>query len=237
MVLSIAGFDPCGGAGILADVKTFEQLGAQGMAVITAHTIQTEDTFISVVWQDLSVVTQTIRTLMQRYDIGVVKIGVVRDFEFLKSIVDIVQEENPDVFLIWDPVIRASSGGSFFKEADLKLLSHVFSSIYLLTPNVEEYQKIKPFLLRDQTVLLKGGHNERQKGRDILYLDGQEICFLPTAEVRYAKHGSGCVLSSAIAVYVALGEGVPTACRLGKIYVERFLNSHPSLLGYHYNHD
>lgn len=237
IVLSVAGFDPCGGAGVLADSKTFEQLGAQGMAVITANTIQSEDTFVSAIWEDIEAVTQGIHTLMQRYSITVVKIGIVKDFWFLKAIVDAVREENEQAFVIWDPVIRASAGFSFFKEEDVALLGHMFSAIDLLTPNVDEYQKIQPFLPKVQAVLLKGGHSEARRGWDILYTATQEMAFPPMGEVHYAKHGSGCVLSSAIAAYIALGEDLPSACRLGKIYVERFLNSHPSLLGYHNHHD
>lgn len=237
IVLSIAGFDPCAGAGVLADIKTFEQLGVQGMAVLTANTIQTEDTFVAVEWQDIAVVVSGIRTLMNRYPISVVKIGIVPDFKFLKIIVDTLRKENPTCFLIWDPVIRSSTGYSFFNTEEVDFLSDVLRTVNLLTPNLEECHLLADYLSDSSNVLVKGGHDEVQKGWDTLKVGIEDIAIPPGDKVCYAKHGSGCVLSAAIAAQVAQGKDLLLACQLGKIYVERFLNSHPSLLGYHNNHD
>ena len=156
IVLSIAGFDPCGGAGVLADVKTFEQLKTQGMAIITANTIQTEDRFIEMEWQDIQKVQKGIETLMNRYAIQVIKIGIVKDFTFLKSIVDTIKANNSKAFINWDPVIKSSSSFTFFKEDDVKELPVVLPDIDLLTPNYDEYELLGSVLTENNNVLIKG---------------------------------------------------------------------------------
>lgn len=235
LVLSVAGFDPCGGAGVLADIKTFERLKTQGMAVITANTIQTEDHFMAIEWQNTQTVQKGIETLMHRYTIKVIKIGIVKDFMFLKSIVDTIKANNSEAFIIWDPVIKSSSGFTFFNKDDVKKLPEVLTEIDLLTPNFNEYQLLKSVLTESNNVLIKGGHRKEQVGVDILRIGTHEIAILPDTTSVHPKHGSGCVLSSAIAAHFALGQDLETACRLGKKYVEQFLNSHPSLLGHHHD--
>jgi len=235
IVLSIAGFDPCGGAGVLADVKTFEQLKTHGMAVITANTIQTEDHFMAIEWQDIQTVQKGIEMLMHRYAIKVIKIGIVKDFMFLKSIVDTVKVNNSEAFIIWDPVIKSSSGFTFFNKDDVKKLPEALTDIDLLTPNFNEYQLLESVLTQSNNVLVKGGHRKEQVGVDILKIGSHETAILPDAVSVSPKHGSGCVLSSAIAAAIALGQDLETACRLGKKYVEQYLNSHHSLLGHHHD--
>ena len=85
--MSIAGFDPSGGAGVLADIKTFEQLKVQGLAVCTAMTLQTESEFYTLQWQPIDEILSAINVLMKKYKVKAVKIGVVKDAEFLAQIV------------------------------------------------------------------------------------------------------------------------------------------------------
>lgn len=237
IVLTIAGFDPCGGAGVLADIKTAEQLQVQGMAVITANTIQTGDSFVHIDWQPIDIVLKGIQTLMSSYKIDVVKIGIVRDFGFLRAITDRVKSLNENAFIIWDTIIKSSSGFSFFKEEDMPLLPKVLNSIDLLTPNFIEYNLLKPFISSDfaNAVLVKGGHREDDKGTDILMQNGKAFIIHSLAQDVFPKHGSGCVLSSAVAAGIALGKPPEDACRLAKRYAENFLNSNSSLIGYHYD--
>lgn len=234
LVLSIAGFDPCGGAGILADIKTFEQLKVKGMAVITANTLQTEQRFYELNWQPVADLCRHIEVLMQFYSIPAIKIGIVQDTDMLQQIISTIREQNENTFIIWDPVLKSSTGYTFFTEKDSGALKNTLNQIDLLTPNLPEFEQLQPFITAAQTVLLKGGHRKAQTGLDILFHQEQQIELPPTTQSAYPKHGSGCVLSAAIAAYIASGETIREACRQGKIYVERFLNSHPTLLGYHY---
>lgn len=234
LVLSIAGFDPCGGAGILADIKTFEQLQVKGMAVITANTLQTEQHFYELQWQPVADLCRHIEILMQFYSIAVIKIGIVQDADMLQQIISTIRQHNENTFIIWDPVLKSSTGFTFFADKGSGALKDILKQIDLLTPNLPEYEQLQQLISAEQTVLLKGGHRKAQTGLDILFHQGQEIALSPATQAVYAKHGSGCVLSAAIAAYIASGQTIKEACSQAKNYVERFLNSHPTLLGYHY---
>lgn len=232
-ILSIAGFDPSGGAGVLADVKTAEQLKVYVMAIITANTLQTEDAFFDLQWQPIQTVENSISTLMNRYDFSVVKIGIVPNVNYLHKIVSKIKQLQPQCKIVWDTVLKASAGVDFFATETLELLPKTLEMIDLITPNFEEYQVLKNYLSPRNTVLIKGGHRTEQLGTDSLIFKNQIIDFPPNVATVYPKHGSGCVLSSAITAYLAQEKSLEESCRLGKQYVEKFLNSNASLLGKH----
>lgn len=240
-VISIAGYDPSGGAGLLADVKTMEQLKVQAVGVCTAMTLQTESLCLSLNWQPLEEIVKSIDVLMKNYPAQVIKIGVVNNAMMLTEIVEMIRSNNHKTKIIWDPVLKSTSEFSFFDVNTIPDLENVLKQIDLITPNYHEYQVLKEHHLFTQesscSVLIKGGHRKDKVGTDILIENGKEITIQPNDEtsVFYPKHGSGCVLSAAIASYLALGENMKEACRKGKLYIEQFLKSNPSLLGYHSN--
>jgi len=241
-VMSIAGYDPSGGAGLLADIKTFEQLKVQGIGVCTAMTLQTDSKFFNLQWRPIEEVESGIDVLMKSYPIEVVKIGIVKDAEFLTRIVKQVKSINNTVKIVWDPVLKSTSEFCFFDVNTILQLKNVLNEIDLITPNYNEYKVLKENNLFENlqnscSVLIKGGHREDRIGTDILVNDGREISIDSNDKtlVYYPKHGSGCVLSSAIAGYLAKGESLETACRKGKLYIEKFLTSNPTLLGFHSN--
>lgn len=236
--MSIAGFDPSGGAGVLADIKTFEQLKVQGLAVCSAMTLQTESEFYTLQWQPIDEILSAINVLMKKYKVEAVKIGVVKDAKFLAEIVEKLKSINPEVKIVWDPVLKSTSEFSFFDLNTISELKNVLQKIDLITPNYNEYNVLKENRLFEPSengcsVLIKGGHREDEIGTDILWENGKEISIEPnnTISVFYPKHGSGCVLSSAIASYLALGKDIEQSCRSGKLYIEKFLTSNPTLLG------
>ncbi len=242
-VISIAGFDPSGGAGLLADIKTFEQHGVYGLAVNTANTIQTGHAFHAVNWASLDEVLSTIDALMDAYPVQYVKTGIVPSFGFLSAVVTHLKQKNTSIRIITDPVIRSSSGFSFHDQQANNDITNLLKHIYLLTPNVQEAEslsgshdaKVAALALSAHChVLLKGGHSTAEPGTDHLYTQGSCITLKPGRQDITAKHGSGCVLSAAITANLALGNDLPTACAKAKAYVEQFLSSHPSLLGYHH---
>jgi hydroxymethylpyrimidine/phosphomethylpyrimidine kinase len=239
-VMSVAGYDPSGGAGLLADIKTFEQLKLQGLGVCTAMTIQTGSQCISLEWQPLETILSSIDILMKNYPVKVVKIGVVKDAEFLNEIISTIKANHQETKIIWDPVLKSTSEFSFFDLNTISQLKKMIQQIDLLTPNYHEYKVLQEnhvFQVGDGScsVLIKGGHRENQLGTDVLIDNGKEIAIEPndTSSDFYPKHGSGCVLSSAIAGHLAKGENMEQACRKGKLYIEKFLTSNPTLLGFH----
>ncbi|MDQ1857930.1 hydroxymethylpyrimidine/phosphomethylpyrimidine kinase [Chryseobacterium sp. WLY505] len=238
-VISIAGFDPSGGAGLLSDSKTFEQLKVMGLGVCTALTLQTASKCLSLEWRPIDEVTEAIKVLMENYPVSAVKIGLVKDAEFLGKIVRTVQKGNPEVKIVWDPVLKSTSEFTFFDIETLHQLKSTVNKLSLITPNYNEYSVLKEKLLLPDTnqcsLLIKGGHREDHLGTDILVENGKEILLAPTESSAnyFPKHGSGCVLSSAITAELAKGENRETACRNGKLYIEKFLKSNASLLGTH----
>lgn len=236
-VMSIAGYDPSGGAGLLADIKTFEQLKVQGLGVCTAMTVQTESECLSLEWQSLDTVLSTINVLMKKYDVEAVKIGVVKDADYITQMVEKIKSINTEAKIVWDPVLKSTSEFSFFDINTISDLKNVLKQMDLITPNYNEYKILQKADLFENScsVLIKGGHREEKIGTDTLIENGKKISIQPNdnTSVYDPKHGSGCVLSSAIAAYLAKGENLENACRKGKQYIENFLKSNATLLGFH----
>lgn len=239
-VMTIAGFDPSGGAGILADCKTFEQLKVQGLGVCTAMTVQTENRCLNLEWQPLDEVVSAVGILIKEYPVKAVKIGVVKNAEFLNEIIKTVKVYAPEAKIVWDPVLKSTSEFTFFDLNTLPQLKNVLKQKDLITPNYNEYRILKDNNLFDDpenscAVLIKGGHRKDLPGTDVLREKGKEVFIYPneTTSPYYPKHGSGCVLSSAVAAHLAKGENLEAACRKGKEYIEKFLTGTPGLLGFH----
>lgn len=238
-VMSIAGFDPSGGAGLLSDSKTFEQSKVMGLGVCTALTLQTASKCLSLEWRPIDEVTEAIQVLMENYPFSAVKIGIVKDAEFLGKIIEAVKAGNPEAKIVWDPVLKSTSEFTFFDLETLSQLKAVVNQLSLITPNYNEYSVLKENNLLPDThqcsLLIKGGHREDHLGTDILVEKETEIVLQSNGHNKdyFPKHGSGCVLSSAITAELAKGKSMETACKQGKLYIEKFLKSNPSLLGTH----
>ena len=112
-ILSIAGFDPSAGAGVLADIKTFEGVGVYGLAISTATAIQTDVEFVDCIWEELSVVKKQVKILANRFSFDVVKIGIVPSLIYLNELLDFIVEIIPNAKVVWDPVYASSTGYQF----------------------------------------------------------------------------------------------------------------------------
>ena len=242
VVLTIAGFDPSGGAGLLADVKTMEALNCYGLAVCTANTIQTDVAFESCYWIDKAIIKSQLTTLLNRFKVDVVKVGIIENWEVLKELLGIVLELRPSAKIVLDPVLKSSSGFQF-QSGETAVLDQVLERVYLLTPNYQEIEVLYSdksieetinYLATKTNVLLKGGHKPDALGVDELFtIEGKRFVLNPKMKGVSEKHGSGCVLASAIASHLALGFPLLKACYKGKRYTEKFLSSNKSLLGFH----
>lgn len=247
-VLTVAGFDPSGGAGVLADCKTFEMNKVQGFAITTCVTYQTEKTFLNVDWLTNKQISQQIEVLLARHRVDFVKIGLVENLAAVDKICKLLLKKNPKVKIIWDPILKASAGFEFHAETDRAVLLSICSKIFMITPNWLEITKLVPelssleagaFLAESCMVYLKGGHNPDSPGKDYLFKkekDGQikQQNFKMQRKAEYDKHGSGCVLSSALLANIARGYPLIKACLRAKEYTLRLMESNKTLLGYHY---
>ena len=242
-IISIAGFDPSGGAGILADIKTFESNKVNGLGVISANTFQNDKEFNRVDWIPVEKIIEQIAILQKRFEFEYVKIGLIENLEVLYKIIEHFKLSTANYRLIWDPILKASTGFEFHKTVEKTLLEKICKEIYLITPNIPEALSFgahkdsvenAKYFSNFCHVFLKGGHAENKIGYDTLFLKGgKQFSFRPKAKGVYPKHGSGCVLSSAITANLAKGEDLHRACLKAKQYSEKFLSSNKTLLGYH----
>ena len=237
--LTIAGFDGSAGAGFISDIKTMAHFGVYGQAVCTALTEQNEDEFVAPGWVIWERIEAQLETLFRKHTFKYVKIGLVEKAKILRRIVEFIREKSPDAFIVWDPIASASAGFHFMRDAAEFL--PVMKMIDLVTPNADEYkflgleaaqQKGEIQMGKDCAVLLKGGHAEGADSVDTLIMDGAEYKFASPRLPGCGKHGTGCVLSSAILSNVALGKSLPEACQVAKDYMNEFLKSGEGRLGF-----
>lgn len=243
IVLSVAGLDPCGGAGLLADVKTFEQHNVYGLGAATAQTLQSENEFVSIRWEMDETIVKAITYLLAHYNVSAVKIGIVQSIHSLYKIVAAINDSGKKIPIVLDPVIRSTTEFDFWQDGvDEALLYKILQMIELITPNYNEVMQLAAYadakeaakkLAHHCPVLLKGGHNEEDPGVDYLFISKSLLKLEPSGRTIYPKHGSGCVLSASIAANLALGYDLIAACNYAKHYTERFLSSTHHLLGYH----
>ncbi len=229
--LTIAGFDPSGGAGVLADCKTFEQNKTQGLAVITANTMQTEDSFNRVDWIAEEIILEQLQLLLDRYKIQYIKIGLISSGELLTKIISVLNEKCLNPTIVWDPILSASAGGKFNEKRFNEFLKSESCKNLIITPNLPEYELLE-LKNSSNTIYLKGGHAEN-KGKDILYFDGKQFPFAPQIKTDFLKHGTGCIFASAVLSNLALDYPLIKACLRAKRYVEKRIVSNPSMLAYH----
>src|SRR5690606_20335086 len=125
-ILTIAGHDPCGGAGITSDIKTFEAHGLYGLSVCTAITVQNDIEFKACHWISTENVLSQITILFDRYPIHIVKIGIVKSWQSLKHILDKLHQLNSEVKIILDPILKASAGFNFHIIQQAKTLEAIW---------------------------------------------------------------------------------------------------------------
>jgi len=240
--LTIAGFDPSAGAGVLADIKTLEASGVYGLAACTALTVQNDVRFERVSWVPLASIQDQALLLLVRFPIRVVKIGLIENLPTLLELIRWLKAYNPALQIVWDPVLRATAGYEFHPQPEADLLQAICRELALLTPNRPEALGLLLAASADEAaatlaawcpVLLKGGHAEGLRATDVLLAGRQRHEFSGPRLPHGAKHGSGCVLAAAVLARLALGDDLPAACQAGKAYTTAFLGSNDSLLGYH----
>ena len=237
VVLSIAGSDSGGGAGIQADLKTISALGCFGTTAITAVTVQNTLGITGIHPIPVDFVKAQIKAVMDDLKPSAVKIGMVHSAELATAIAHTLSEY-PDVPIVLDPVMVATSGDRLIENDTVATLKKkLFPLARIITPNLNEAailagmevgtlddMKMAAVLIMQyacNAVLVKGGH---LKGPDLfdVYLDkhGDERIFRSTAVDTPNTHGTGCSLSSAIASFLALGNNLNTAIAKSKLYVQ-----------------
>lgn len=248
-ILSIAGFDPSGGAGILADIKTIEANGGYGLGVLSAVTYQNDTAFEKVEWLSLAQITAQLAILLKRFAVQYIKIGLIESMEVLDELVSYIKQQMPEAIIVWDPILKASAGFMFHEAVNRGKLSGLLDAFFCITPNKPEAvqlfgeQQLHKTLLQQSStcaIYLKGGHDTGAAATDILYTNLQTHSFTNQRLTNGEKHGSGCVLSAALTTQLALGKDLAAAAKNANLYTHHFLASNATLLGYHqylFNHE
>lgn len=233
-VLTIAGSDCSGGAGIQADLKTFSAHGVYGMSVITAVTAQNTQGVFAV--EDISrgVIAKQIEAIFDDIEVDGVKIGMVSQVETIEAIVEQLRRYSPHNVVL-DPVMVSKSGYHLLNPvAEAALIKELLPIALVVTPNIPEAEVMTNrsihtlkqmedsakalYQMGAKNVLLKGGHLENE-ATDILY-DGQEFSYFPSIRIETNNtHGTGCTLSSAITANLALGYTLYQSVLQAKEYI------------------
>ncbi len=245
-VLTIAGSDSCGGAGIQADLKTFSANGTYGMSVICAITAQNTRGVTRVLALDKSIVEAQLDAIFSDIEVDAVKIGMVSQPEIIEVITEkLIQYKVKKIVL--DPVMISKSGHNLLEPESVKILvENLIPLATIVTPNLPEALEImremgenmddikteeemkfvakKIFSLGCKSVLIKGGHLEGD-ALDILY-DGTNFYRYTNKRIQTINtHGTGCTLSSAICSYLAKGYSLEEAVNNSKIYITKAIEN------------
>ena len=233
--LTIAGSDSSGGAGIQADLKTFQALGVYGMSAITAVTVQNTQKVFAIQQIEPRIVHDQIVCLFEDMPVDAVKIGMVSSVELIDAIARALNAvRRPPVVL--DPVMISKSGYALLEpQARQALVAKLFPLAEVVTPNIheaeallgdtitsiEDMQRAAASIRRlgAAKVVVKGGHLAGDEAVDILY-DGLTFHRLAAARLQTTNtHGTGCTFSSAIAAGLAKGEAFYEAVYKAKHYI------------------
>ena len=235
-VLSIAGSDSGGGAGIQADLKTIGALGCYGMTAITALTAQNTLGVHAIHVVPVQMLTAQIDAVVEDIGVDAVKVGMLHSAETVTAVAAAIDRHAlPNVVL--DPVMIATSGAVLIdQDAIVLLVTELFARAAVITPNLDEAALLVGRPLESEAdmesaawqllamgaraVLLKGGHLAGDTVSDLLLLPEGDVRWMRAPRIDTSNtHGTGCTLSSAIASHLALGSSLPEAVELAGAYV------------------
>ena len=242
-VLTIAGFDPSGGAGILADIKTISRFDCYGVAAVTSLTIQNTQGVWGLHHQTPEFVSAQLDVLFDDFEIGAIKIGMLPE-----PLIELVAKRIASAsvqHVVVDPVITSSSGFDLVdREAHDRLKASLLPLASVVTPNAAEAAVLAgiPISTREQMqeaaaairdmvgrpVLVTGGDVEGEFATDVLADDG--VVWYSTDRVSSTStHGTGCTLSSALACLLVKGHSLREAIHLARTYVAEAIAAAPGL--------
>jgi len=241
VVLTIAGSDSSGGAGIQADLKTFEAFGVFGTSAITVNTAQNTMGVQDLVPMPASFVQKQIEMVFEDFDVTAIKIGML----FNKEIIDIVYEKikDLDIPIVLDPVAISKAGSPLLEEDAIYAMRKLFDHVTVITPNSHEAYRFFSYTQGDRSsvseiqnlntpVLIKHHVIELAEGKfsiDKLYYHKQERIFQAPCIQTNNLHGTGCSFSSAITANLALGHTLQKSIGIAKQFINSALISAPDI--------
>ncbi len=241
-ILTIAGSDSGGGAGIQADLKTFAALGCFGMSAITALTAQNTTGVRAIHPVPATMLADQIDAVVEDIGVDAVKIGMLHSPEIVQTVA-LALERHQLRTVVLDPVMVATSGAVLITdEAKAVLVETLFPRATLITPNLDEAALLTGSTIRTEAdmeaagqqllsmgaraVLLKGGHLMGDTVADLLLQEEAEKTWMRAQRIpTHNLHGTGCTLSSAIAAHMAMGKALVNAVQSARIFVRGALEA------------
>jgi len=252
--LTIAGLDPSGGAGIVADIKTFSAFGCFPAAAVSSVTFQNTTGVFGSVHQTADSVRKQIEPVLEDYEVAAIKTGMLPTREIIEEVARLIKENGLKNVVV-DPVVRSTSGFDLIDdEALAAVIEKLFPLADLVTPNIPEAERIARMEITTQddieraaeimsslgarNVLIKGGHaleaksqksKVKVKARDYLFVGSEKTVFEADFIDTTATHGTGCTLAAAITANLALGKDLQEAVRVAKDFVTEAIRTAPNL--------
>ena len=235
-VLTVAGLDHYGGAGSLIDVKTIHALGGYGLSAVTALTAQNSRGVRRVDPVDPSMLRAQLEALLMDIRIDAIKIGMLATQALVDTLADILDQHRPP-HIVLDPVILSSSGHVLLDDAGVeKMIERLFPLATLITPNLDESNRIlgRNFQghsaeigimangfaqLTPSAILFKGGHTQDTRAIDTLVTRNTQQQFSSPRIATAHTHGTGCILSSAVATLLAQGTTLAESVAQAKTFL------------------
>ena len=236
-VLTIAGSDSGGGAGIQADLKTFSAIGCYGMSVITALTAQNTQGVKAIHAVPPAFAVEQIEAVLSDIGADAIKIGMLYSAELIEAVAQALKKHGARKIVL-DPVMVAQSGDKLLQDDAIEAIkTHLMPLADVVTPNIPEAAVLCGMQLTQwsdiesaaetlakygsRSILIKGGHGDERKSTDLLFLAGEgRFVSLETDRIETRNnHGTGCTLSSAIASYMAKGSDVEEAVQKAKTFM------------------
>lgn len=226
VVLTIAGSDPSGGAGIQADIKTISALGGYAASAITAITVQNTLGVKSNTAVEADLLEAQIDAVLSDLDVCAVKIGMLATLDNVRVVVDQLTKHTVP-YVVCDPVMLSTSGYPLLSAEGVDFAKqHLFPLCSLITPNLPEAKMLGgegSMLAKtwNTAVLVKGGHSDSNLLTDTLYINNTTHTFTSPRIKTTNLHGTGCTLSSAIATNLANGDSLVEAVEKAKHYIDQ----------------
>ena len=237
VVLTIAGSDSSGGAGIQADLKTFEAFGVFGTSAITVLTAQNTQGVRSLFALPSSFVIEQIQSVLEDFDVAAIKIGMLYDSAIIRAVSDLLAPLNIPIVL--DPVCISKAGSNLLKDEAIDELFELSKRVTISTPNLHEAHRLFGYssgdtsslqkLLKHPSAVLVKNHIVGKLSTDLLYIENREKAFSSELIETQNLHGTGCSYSSAIAANLALGHTLEEAITRSKAFISRALRHAPSI--------
>ena len=238
LILSIAGHDPTGGAGIQVDAQIASHHGKHCLSILTCETIQNLKSFEKIIPQEKKYIQESFDNLLKNFSLKYFKIGLVPNIEIASKLGSLIAANKPEILVI-DPILKSGTGKKLFLKKDLNsLIQNLYNKATLLTPNMYELKTLTNkkniidgiLFLLDQGIenVYVTGEFKKGKIRNHLYSKGEVVNIDEVPKVKTIIHGSGCALSTSILCFLVNKESLRDACsksqNLMKVLVKKSRN-------------